>query len=128
MYYTNVTKKLNFLFLLSSVLLLSACSGSTNTASSDNESVCTKFIGLINSFEKSAAPLERLNQATGGGSSPILSNLELPSFVDELSAAGIDHNATSQKEALGVFLQVAGMCLSEDAYIILNNTYDSLRP
>jgi hypothetical protein len=121
-------QKLEFWFLLSSVLFLTACSGSADTASKDNESVCTKFIGLINSFEENAAPLERLNQATGGGSRPILSNLQLPYFVDELSSAGIDHNATSQKEALGVFLQVAGMCLSADAYSILNNTYESLRP
>jgi hypothetical protein len=121
-------QKLEFWFLLSSVLFLTACSGSADTASKDNESVCTKFIGLINSFEENAAPLERLNQATGGGSRPILSNLQLPYFVDELSSAGIDHNATSQKEALGVFLQVAGMCLSADAYSLLNNTYESLRP
>ena len=120
-------KKVEFWFLLSSVLFLTACSGSADTASKDNESVCTKFIGLINSFEENAAPLERLNQATGGGSRPILSNLQLPNFVAQLSTAGIDHNATSQKEALGVFLQVAGMCLSEEAYIILNNTYESLR-
>jgi hypothetical protein len=120
-------KKVEFWFLLSSVLFLTACSGSADTASKDNESVCTKFIGLINSFEENAAPLERLNQATGGGSRPILSNLQLPDFVAQLSTAGIDHNATSQKEALGVFLQVAGMCLSEEAYIILNNTYESLR-
>jgi len=120
-------KRIEFWFLLSSVLFLTACSGSADTASKDNDSVCTKFIGLINYFEENAAPLERLNQATGGGSRPILSNLELPSFVDELSAAGIDHNATSNKEGLGVFLQVAGMCLSEDAYIILNNTYE-LKP
>lgn len=119
--------KTNFAFLLVPVFLISACSSNSDTASKENESVCTKFIGLINSFEENAAPLERLNQATGGGSRPILSNLQLPSFVDELSAVGIDHNATSQKEALGVFLQVAGMCLSEDAYIILNNTYDSFR-
>jgi len=121
-------EKLEFWFLLSSVLFLTACSGSADTASKDNESVCTKFIGLINNFEENAAPLERLNQATGGGSRPTLSNLQLPYFVDELSSAGIDHNATSQKEALGVFLQVAGMCLSADAYTILNNTYESLRP
>ena len=121
-------KKTNLVFLLLSVLLLSACSDSADTASKENVSVCTKFIDLINYFEENAAPRERLNQATGGGSRPILSNLQLPDFVAELSTAGIDHNATSQKEALGVFLQVAGMCLSEDAFTILNNTYELLRP
>lgn len=120
--------KINFVFLLVPVILFSACSSNSDTASKENESVCTKFIELINSFEENAAPLERLNQATGGGSRPILSNLQLPDFVAELSTASIDHNATSQKEALGVFLQVAGMCLSEDAFIILNNTYELLRP
>ena len=120
-------KTINFVLLLSSVLFLPACSDSADTASKENVSVCTKFIDLINYFEENAAPRERLNQATGGGSRPILSTLELPNFAEELSAAGIEHNTTTRKEGLGVFLQVAGMCLSEDAYIILNNTYEMLR-
>jgi hypothetical protein len=110
-------------FALLSVLL-SACSSSGST-SSKAESICTTLNTAIAKAEEGAS-LVSLNRTLGGSDDQISpSSLDVFGLPSALREAGIEFmDGPGQRGAVEKFLEVAGSCLSEDAYQYYSNYLD----
>lgn len=101
-------------------VLLSACSSSGST-SSKAESICTTLNTAIAKAEEGAS-LVSLNRTLGGSDDQIRpSPFDIGDLPFNLQEAGVTFQVLNVDEAVEKFLEVAGSCLSEDAYQYYSN-------
>jgi hypothetical protein len=111
------------LILLFAITLLSACSGgggSSSKSGAEEVSVCTKLKEWIDKFEEDASII-RLNPDASPG------NFDLFGVGIDLREAGYRNTYESNYAYADIltFLDVAGSCLSADAYRYLSNYLES---
>lgn len=109
--------------LLSTIMLsalLTSCS-STDGTSSKAESICTTLKVAIAKAEEGAS-LVSLNRTLGGSEGQIRPNaFEIGHLPFDLEEAGVTSRVLNVDEAIPLFLEVAGSCLSDDAYQYYSN-------
>lgn len=104
--------------------ILVGCSGESNSAT-ESESICTTFSSVISAAEELEGGMMELNRLTGGSEtqiSPTPFEIGQLGINYALSDAGINFEGGSFNQgAVEKFLEVAGECLSDDAYQFLSN-------
>jgi hypothetical protein len=113
-----------FLGIILFAALVSGCSSSGNS-SANAESICTTLNTSIEKAEEGAT-LVALNRTLGGSEDQISpSGLDVFGLPLQLREAGIDFvDSGGQRGAVEKFLEVAGSCLSADAFQYYSNYLD----